>query len=314
MQQIDSALLPARAALQPTGLYLELRQIGPEQLQDAFMQQTILRVPSQSAVVQILKQDLGKGSPNTAPTGMIFHVGRCGSTLASQLLKHHDQVVVYAEPLPINEILVPPHKWDRAELVGALRSLGAVFARHAGKPYVLKLSSWNTLYCDIIADAFPHTPWALCIRDPIEVCVSLLQQRPGWLRDVGAPSHLFADVIDPTQSCRTPEDYVARLYAAYCKASCKLDIKHGKLITYDTLPASVWNTLAPHFSLAISEQTRTVMSSASQTYAKSPIGKAAVFVPDDARKRAAASPELRHAVATYARPEMERLIMQFGTA
>ena len=169
MQQIESICLPVRASLQPTGLYLELRDIGPEQLHDPFMQETTQRVPARQSVIQILKEDLGKASPSSAPAGLIFHVGRCGSTLASQLLKHHERVVVYSESIALNEILVPPRKWDRAELVGALRSLGGLLAQHARKPYVLKLSSWNTLNCDIVRDAFPSTPWALCIRDPLEV-------------------------------------------------------------------------------------------------------------------------------------------------
>ena len=312
MQQIESICLPVRAALHPTGLYLELREIGPEQLHDPFMQETIQRVPARQTVVQILKEDLGRASPNSAPAGLIFHVGRCGSTLASQLLKHHEQVVVYSEPLPVNDILVPPRKWDRAELVGALRSLGDILAQHAKKPYVLKLTSWNTLYCDIVTDAFPSTPWALCIRDPLEVCVSLLQQRPGWLRDAGSRSHLFASIVDPEQTCRTPEDYLARLFAAYCRAIGSLDSKRGKVIPYNTLPEAVWNTLAPHFGLSIGDQAKSLMSAASRAYSKSRVGNGVVFVPDGTKKRAAASPELRLAVDTYALPALERLVTRFG--
>ncbi len=312
MQQIEPTYLPARAALHPTGLYVELREIGPEQLHDPFMQETIQRVPARQSVIQILKEDLGKVLPNSAPAGLIFHVGRCGSTLASQLLKHHEPVVVYSEPLAVNEILVPPSKWERAELVGALRSLGEILAQHASKPYILKLSSWNTLYCDIVADAFPSTPWALCIRDPLEVCVSLLQQRPGWLRDAGSPSHVFAGRVDPEHSFRTAEDYLARLFATYCRAIGSLDIHRGKLIAYDTLPESVWKTLAAHFGLSISEHTKSLMSAASRTYSKSRVGKSIEFVPDGNQKRANASPELQLAVDTYARPELARLVSRFG--
>jgi len=38
--------LPARAVLRPDGLYLALRDIGPEELRDAFMQETVVRVPA----------------------------------------------------------------------------------------------------------------------------------------------------------------------------------------------------------------------------------------------------------------------------
>ena len=84
MNEIQADWLPVRAALQPDGLYLALRQIGPEELQDAFMQETIVRVPAPESVVQIIRDDIGKAAPDTAPAGLIFHVARCGSTLISQ--------------------------------------------------------------------------------------------------------------------------------------------------------------------------------------------------------------------------------------
>jgi hypothetical protein len=308
---IDSTWLPARAALQPTGLYVELREIGPEQLQDPFLQETMQRVPARHSVIQIPREDVGGAPPSSAPAGLIFHVGRCGSTVASQLLKHHEQVVVYSEPIAVNEILVPPRKWDRAGLVAALRSLGGLLAQHARKPYVVKLSSWNTLYCDIVADAFPSTPWAFCVRDPLEVCVSLLAQRPGWLRDAGSRSHLLAGIMDPERG-DAPEHYLARLFAAYCRAILGLDTKRGRLILYEALPEAVWNLVAPHFGLSIDERARSLMSGASRTHAKSRVGQSVAHVPDGPRKRAAASPELRRAVDAYARPELERLIAGFG--
>ena len=178
MQPMQGDWLPARAALHPTGLYFSLREIRPAELQDPFMQETIARLPARESVVQVAREDVGKGTAGTGPAGLVFHVARCGSTLVSQLLKQHVGVVVYAEPLPVNEILLPPHKWPRAEMVAALRSLGAAFSRHARKPYVLKLTSWNTLFCDVVAEAFPATPWILCLRDPAEVAVSLLGSRP----------------------------------------------------------------------------------------------------------------------------------------
>jgi hypothetical protein len=311
MQDIYQAGLPTRAVLGPTGLHLELRDVEPAQLHDPFLQQTVTRVPAQHVRIEVPKDDLKKTSSTAAPAGLIFHVARCGSTLASQLLKHHEQVVVYSEPLTFNEILVPPHKWNRAELVEALRALGAFFARHACKPYVLKLSSWNTLYCDLVAEAFPATPWALCIRDPLEVCVSLLDRPPGWMRDSASAPHLFSRIVDPTQTCRTREDYCARVYAAFCEAVGLLDVKHGKLIHYEALPDAVWGDLGPHFGLSFDERLRQSMSEASRTYSKSRAGQTTEFVPDDAKKRAAASSELRRSVEAVARPALERLLSTF---
>ena len=187
--------LPIRAALHPTGLYLAVRQIGAAELQDAFMQETVARIPASETVLHVTRDELGSAAPDTAPVGIIFHVARCGSTLISQSLKHLDNLVVYAEPQPVNEILVPPHRWPRADLVAALRALGDAFARHAGRPYVLKLSSWNTLFCDIVTEAFPETNWVLSLRDPVEVGVSLLRQPPGWLSGTTEASRSLIEIV-----------------------------------------------------------------------------------------------------------------------
>lgn len=311
MQDIYQAGLPTRAVLGATGLHLELRSIEPEQLHDPFLQQTVTRVPAQQVRIEIPKAELTKKSSTAGPAGLIFHVARCGSTLVSQLLKHDEQIVVYSEPLTFNEVLVPPHKWTPAELVEAVRTLGASFARHAQKPYVLKLSSWNTLYCDLVAEAFPATPWALCLRDPVEVCVSLLDRPPGWMRDSPSAPHLFTRIVDPTQSCRTREDYCARVYAAFCEAAGRLDVNRGKLIRYEALPDAVWDDLGPHFGFSFDDQAKRLMSESSRTYSKSKVGQTTEFLPDDAKKRAAASSELRRSVEAVARPALERLIARF---
>ena len=307
MHQNQEGWLPTRAALHPAGLYLALRQIAPQELQDAFMQETVTRVPAAERLVQISKDDIGKAAAGTVPAGLIFHVARCGSTLISQLLKQSDRLVVYAEPLPVNEILLPPHKWARSELVAALRSLGDAFARHAEKPYVLKFSSWNTLYCDIVAEAFPDSPWILCLRDPIEVGVSLLGQPPGWLRDPAGPASHLGKISDSGGESKSSEEFVARLHGAFCEAAGRLDARRGRLIQYEALPAAVWETVAPHFSLAVNSLQQQRMAAAARVNSKSPVGKNLAFAGDATAKQAAASAGLRRAIDLFARPQLERL-------
>ncbi|HEY4366446.1 MAG TPA: hypothetical protein VGN07_04370 [Steroidobacteraceae bacterium] len=307
MHEIGQPWLPVRAALHPAGLYLALRQIDPQQLRDAFMQETVVRLSAPETFVHIAREDVGKASPDTAPAGLIFHVARCGSTLLSQSLKLLDNVVVYAEPLPINEILSPPHPWPRHELVAALRSLGAALASHARRPYVIKFSSWNTLFCDIVSEAFPDSPWILSLRDPVEVGISLLQQPPGWFRDSGETSRQLAALVDPDGASKSPEEHVARLYGAFCNAATRLDTTRGKLIAYDDLPAAVWDAVAPHFSLSIDSRQRRLIEESSCNYAKAPVGNPRAFSPDAAAKQAAASAALHQAIDEFARPPLQRL-------
>jgi len=299
--------LPSRAVLRPDGLYLALREIGPAELRDAFMQETIVRVPAAESFVHVARGDVGKAAPATAPAGLIFHVARCGSTLLSQLLKTNDNLVVYAEPLPVNEILLPPHPWPRHELVAALRSLGDAFARHARKPYVLKFSSWNTLFCDLVAEAFPASPWVFSLRDPVEVGVSLLSQPAGWMRDADGPAGELRRYVDPEGTAQSPEEFVARLYGAFCTAASRLDAGRGRLVHYETLPAAVWEVVAPHFSLSIDDRQRDRMAQAALIDAKAPVGKVVEFAGDAATKQAAASARLRQAVDAFARPPLQRL-------
>ncbi len=314
MQATQGDWLPARAALHPTGLYFALRDIRTAELQDPFMQETIARVAARESVVQIAREDVGKGTAGTSPAGIVFHVSRCGSTLVSQLLKQHVGVVVYAEPLPVNEILLPPHKWARAEIVAALRSLGAAFARHARKPYVLKLTSWNTLSCDIVAEAFPDSPWTLCLRDPVEVAVSLLQQPAGWIWDGGEPAAPFRKYIDPEGAAQSREAYVARLFAAFCDAACRLDPGRGRLVDYSSLPAAVWETVAPHFSLAADKGVQGHMQAAAAMNSKAPVGRPEKFSADGAAKKAAASAPLCQAIDDLARPAHLRLQSRHAAA
>ena len=308
MQAMQGDWLPARAALHATGLYFSLREIRPSELQDPFMQETIARIPARESVVQIAREDLGKGATGTSPAGIVFHVSRCGSTLVSQLLKQHVGLVVYAEPLPVNEILLPPHKWPRPELVAALRSLGAAFAGHARKPYVLKLTSWNTLYCDLVAEAFPATPWVLCLRDPVEVSVSLLKNPAGWIWDGDQPAAPFAKAIDPEGASRSREEYVARLYGAFCDAAFRLEPARGRLVDYASLPAALWEAVAPHFGLPIDGTLRARMQETATMNSKAPVGRPQKFVGDAADKQAAARDELRRTIEACARPALNRLI------
>ena len=155
MQAMQGDWLPARAALHPTGLYLSLREIRPSELQDPFMKETIARIPARESVVQVAREDVGKGAAGTSPAGIVFHVARCGSTLVSQLLKQHVGVVVYARAAPGQRD--PP---AAAQVAASRTRRGPAIARRrvcapCAQALGLKLTSWNTLFCDLVAEAFP---------------------------------------------------------------------------------------------------------------------------------------------------------------
>jgi hypothetical protein len=292
--------------LQPDGLYVAARQIATDELRDPFLQQTVERVAGAETVLQLPRTALGRTTAAAAPAGIVFHVGRCGSTLVSQMLRACPQVVVYSEPQVLNELLLPPHPWPRAEMVAALRSLAPVFAQHARQPYVFKLSSWNTLLADLLLEAFPSAPWVFCVRDPLEVAVSLLREAPGWLRVTDGPASRLAELVGCGSVAR--EEFLARFFAQSCAAIEKVASPRGALVPYDSLPDATSDTVAPHFGLSVDADTRTRMSQVATQQAKAPLNRPAPFVPDSAAKRDAASETLRDAVDRWARPALARLL------
>lgn len=312
MPKLPAAGLPARSALGPTGLHLALVDIPAEELTDPFLHETIKRLPRPQSIVHTPTAELGHAPTTAAPAGLIFHVSRCGSTLVSQLLKQHDNLVVYTEPLAVNELLVAPHAGSRSDRAAALRTLGAQFAAHAQRPYVLKLSSWNLFYGHVLLEAFPQTPWVVCVREPLEVCVSLQQSQPSWLREGNAA--LFADAFDAATMKGPTEQRIGRFFAAFCESASHLDRTRGLLIDYEALPSVVMDRLAPHFKLPLSATARQRMIDTAQLNSKSKPGDHTRFAPDAQRKRAAASDTLRQAVDSIARPAYQSLKDRFDTA
>jgi hypothetical protein len=179
---------------------------------------------------------------------------------------------------------------------------------------VIKCSSWNTLYCDLLCEAFPVTPWVLCLRDPLEVAVSLVNDRPGWLAAGSAAERLFATEVGACDQSTAPtfELLAARLLAAFAAAAARLDAQRGLVIDYPQLPGKAWERIVPHFGLQADGAALARMSAATTRHAKAPLGKEVAFAPDSARKRAEATPALTQAIDDFARPGWAALAARAG--
>src|ERR1041384_7884431 len=70
--------------------------------------------------------------PELEPSGFIFHMSRCGSTVVSQMLAALPRNVVLSEPAPIDQILRLPDRFPNApesEVVRCLRGLVVALGR-----------------------------------------------------------------------------------------------------------------------------------------------------------------------------------------
>jgi hypothetical protein len=311
---IDQYGYPVSARRSAAGTMVTLRAIEATAFHDHFIEETLKRVHGEEVTVPL--QAAGFGSSfvaNMSPAGIIFHVSKCGSTLISQLLKHARQAVTYSQPPALCDILMPPHHLDMKTIVEEVQTLAMLFSRHANGPYVLKVESWNILFGDVLRAAFPDTPWIFCLRDPIEVAVSIMEDDdpPTWYKYLNSDPNPFAAHLKRTlRSDATPGSYIALFYAEFCDAMLRLNQAHGKIVSYQDLPDAAWEVVAPHFGLHLSESDLRAMREAAKIYSKSQYGREFTFVPDTDQKQQRASYDVKRAADGLARPSFQRLVSQ----
>ena len=116
--------------------------------------------------------DVAAAGPTLEPAGFIFHMSRCGSTLASQMLATLPHVTVMSEPDPIDAILRALRSRpdvSEAQAVDWLRWMVAVLGqrrRPEHTRYVVKLGASAILHLPLFRAAFPNARCVFVYRDP----------------------------------------------------------------------------------------------------------------------------------------------------
>jgi hypothetical protein len=252
--------------------------------------------------------------PSLDPAGMIFHLSRCGSTLVSRLLGTVPGVIVIAEPSPLNALLgLDPGRVDGATLVRLVRLLVRALGRrrHGDERHlVLKCTSWNIRRQEILAAAFPETPWVWVQRDPLDVMASLLAKPPGWL-GLGAvpPQTARRFGLDPaTVPASGRVEFTARALGAMLW-SAAAGPGRRLCIDYSELPAAVWERIAPHFGLEIDAAAIERMTEQSRFYSKDATPR--VF-DMEASERRLITDAMRTAAERFAEPGYRALASHSG--
>jgi Sulfotransferase family len=310
--------LPIGTSWQDGRLYVQWTFLGDQPLREPFFQGDVhrnFRAPFNRLFrhvtpIERLPEWLGQHPP-LRPSGFIFHMSRCGSTLVSQMLAACADNVVISEAAPIDEVVrarqVQPAlsedeqaRW-LASIIGALGQ-----PRAGGRRLFVKLDCWHTLSLPLFRRAFPDVPWVFLYRDPVEVMVSQ-RKMPGMQMIPGAfgPELLG---IAPTLDRR--EDYCARVLARICEPIAQQhSLGGGLLVNYRDLPDALWTAILPHFGVAASAEERATMEETAKFDAKEP---SFAFTPDAEAKQRAASAATRAAASErlgdiYGRLEALRL-------
>lgn len=302
--------------------------MGRERFVEPFCQETLQKLAAkpfnrlfgwQSGLDLLLER--ARTRPGLPLQGIVFHMSRCGSTLAAQWLAALPDSVVLSEPEPLDTLLqwlalaapgnadsrLKPLLPDAASYVGGasapnhtalVRALLAAMGqprRESDSRLFLKADCWHIGHIERLLAAFPGTPWVFLYRDPLEVLVSQ-QRMPGWHM---VPGSMTAHGLHPpAELCSDPLGHGAWILSAILDSARQAMERHGNglLLNYSELPQALETRLAAHFGINLAEAGRDALRAATGRHSKQ---KHVPFQPDAAEKRAAADTHVRELAAHW---------------
>jgi hypothetical protein len=315
--------LPVKAQWRDGKLHLDWIYLGPRRLSDPFFEETVVRYQSKpfnrlfrtSTPIDALPGWLRR-HPGLAPTGFIFHMSRCGSTLVSQMLAAIPGNIVVSEAGPIDTVVQARHArpdlghdQQAAWLRWMIDALGQP-RDGAERHFFVKLDSWHALALPLFRRAFPTVPWIFLYRDPVEVLVSQLRQRGIHMVHGLTGEAIFG--FPASQATQPPETYCAEVLARIGDAVLRQYAPGtALLVNYRQLPAALWRDVLPHFGLPCSDGDRAAMADAARYDAKSPD---LPFIHDSAAKQALATDKIRSAARPLDELHTRLEALRLGTA
>jgi hypothetical protein len=210
-----------------------------------------------------------------APSGFIFHIGHCGSTLVSRLLASSDRVLCLSEPTALFDLFDFPDSataHQRRELLRALIMVLGRRRRPSEGRYVVKFTSDHFLHFDLIAEVFPETPWVFVFREPTAAIRSQLSEPIEFRRIRRVEPFLQSSAA--TLASLPPEEFLGRLLAYMFEAALQRvgAVQGGQalFVDYQSLPTAIWTHVAPFFGFVPTNAETVRMQEQSRLYSKDP--------------------------------------------
>lgn len=301
---LDPAWLPLAVAERPGGIEVDWAHMGGARFTEPFFADTAHRLARRpfnqlfrprTAMAELVARS--KRLPGLPLAGLVFHMSRCGSTLAAQALASLPDSVVLSEPGPLDTLLRSLHGRSAPDLptrLAWLRALAAALGqprRDGDRRLFIKLDSWHMGWFPLLRAAFPETPWLFIYREPLEVLVS--QQRQVGL--TALPGHVPDALLAESPgalSAHLPMENATRVLWMIMLAAVRAltGDEQGMTINHRALPDALWTTLDGHFRLGLSAPEIETMRTACRRDAKRPD---LMFEGDSEAKRAQADAHLR---------------------
>ena len=255
--------------------------------------------------------------PDLLPfSGVVFHMARTGSTLIHRLFSKIGRVQSLSEISILDKALAITERWPDGERDDIMRDLVGSFLRPRRpneRQFITKMTDAGaSIRLPLFRQAFPNVPWIFVYREPIEVMVSVISKPSGnidgWYRNrVQSARRLgMPQLADPGM---WPEEFMARTLRRFCSAA--VDAAKSTppglflAVPYSRLPDAIWETIAPHFGIELTDEDRDVMRAEARFSAKAT--GAVEFKSDSELKRAQATPYMQRLANELVGPAIEEL-------
>jgi len=209
-----------------------------------------------------------KGVVQVPPSAFIFHVSRCGSTLASQLLAQDRANIVLSEVPFFDSILRAGTSIPVEILKDAMAFYSPV--KNYRKRLFIKTDSWHIFFYKQLRELYPQTPFILLYRRPDEVVRSQQKRRgmhaiPGLIEPA-----LFGFENDVTQL--NQDVYLGEVLDKYFQAFLQIIEMDplATLINYNEGPVAMVEAIARITDTPISDDDMEKIKSRAMYHAKYP--------------------------------------------
>lgn len=202
----------------------------------------LLPVPNLSGMVEQVQ-----------PSGFIFHLSRCGSTLVSRSFTGLSKCRVLSESPLLTQVLLDGSLSDmqrRAALTFCINTQGQLF--HPEQHLLIKWNAWDLQFWPLILSLYPQVPVLLLLRDPVEILAS--QQKSAGYHMVRQPSRpLFSELSIPEEESIL--EYQCKVLRLLLDYGLEMSLRSQVMVVdYRELLPAIANKIANWFSLDLSQE------------------------------------------------------------
>jgi hypothetical protein len=319
--KMDLALLenhvPIRFLLSPQGPLIRWCYFGDRPFSEPFWDHDVeaqmarpahLFFQPQTTINQLARIVEQVNAPT--PSGFIFHMSRCGSTLITQLLRSLPQNIALSEPSVVDSVLRVRQRYpaipveQQGEWLRLVVAAAGYPRRPAERSLFVKFDCWNVSQLPLLRRVFPQVPFVFVYRQPVEVMVSQTTRPGAQMMPHFVQAESYGIPLDDAIQL-TRVQYCARVLASVCRSALEYHQKDPMLlINYQQFPDVIWNELARYWGLNFNASELEILRANAGTDAKHP---EISFHGDSEQKRQAASPELIEETERLIRPVYDEL-------